>query len=160
MRGKSTIAFAALLTFVAPAFAAAQARSAGYDPGRDPARDLQNAIYEAKAGAKRIILEVGGEWCGWCHLLERFTHEDPAIDRLWSRAFVTVKVNVSQENENRQFLARYPSVSGYPHLFVLDSDGAFLHSQPTGAFEEGRGYSRERILAFLNQWAPPGWRDR
>jgi thiol:disulfide interchange protein len=160
MRGKSTIAIAALLTFVLPSLAWAQAGSAGYDPRRDPERDLQSAIGEARAGAKRIILELGGEWCGWCHLLERVTHEDQEISRLWSRAFVTVKVNVSQENGNERFLARYPSVAGYPHLFVLDSDGQLLQSQATAEFEEGRGYSRERILAFLNRWAPPGRRGQ
>ena len=108
MKRFTRVAPVALVGLVVPSFAWAQAGSAGYDPRRDPQRDLQAAIYEAKAGAKRIILEVGGEWCGWCHLLERFAHEDPEVRQLWSGAFVTVKVNMSEENRNERFLARVP----------------------------------------------------
>ncbi len=42
--------------------------------------------------------------------------------------------------------------SGYPHLFVLDSDGAFLHSQSTGPLEEGRSYDKAKLMGFLKEW--------
>ena len=40
-------------------------KPAGYDPKRDPAADLKTAMAEAQRGGKRILLEVGGEWCPW-----------------------------------------------------------------------------------------------
>ncbi|NTV74345.1 MAG: thioredoxin, partial [Holophaga sp.] len=40
------------------------------------------------------------------------------------------------------------------HLFVLDADGKVLHSQDTGVLEEGKGYSREKVTAFLTAWKP------
>ena len=65
-----------------------------------------------------------------------------------------MKVNFSEENENKAFLAAYPEIKGYPHLFVLDADGKLLHSQFTGDLEKGKGYDRGKFFAFLKGWAP------
>ena len=63
-----------------------------------------------------------------------------------------MKVNMSDDNDNAEFLGNYPKVEAYPHFFVLDRDGTFLHSQGTGELEEGRGYNPTVFLAFLNEW--------
>ena len=63
-----------------------------------------------------------------------------------------MKVNYSDENANASFLTNYPEVPAYPHFFVLDSDGSFLHSQGTSELEEGRGYNEAVFLAFLEKW--------
>ena len=129
--------------------------SASYDPKRDPAADLKAAIQEAKTNGRRILLDVGGEWCSWCHVLhELFTTDKEIRDRLRD-GFVVVKVNWSPENENVPFLSSYPEISGYPHLFVLESNGTYLWSQNTGEFEKrGNGYDRAKVLAFLKHWSP------
>ena len=44
-----------------------EAASAGYDPTADPFLDLQQTVSEATSSGRRILLEVGGEWCIWCH---------------------------------------------------------------------------------------------
>ncbi|HVO73587.1 MAG TPA: thioredoxin family protein, partial [Ignavibacteriaceae bacterium] len=41
-----------------------------FDPSRNPAKDLNNAVAEAKRTGKRILLDVGGNWCIWCHYLD------------------------------------------------------------------------------------------
>jgi len=66
---------------------------------------------------------------------------------------VVLKVNYSDENENKDFLGKYPKIRGYPHLFVLDSDGKLLHSQGTAELEEGKGYNEQKVMAFLSKWA-------
>jgi hypothetical protein len=38
-----------------------------FDPKRDAANDINDAVKEAKRTGRRVILDVGGEWCGWCH---------------------------------------------------------------------------------------------
>lgn len=43
---------------------------AEYGIDRDPAADLKATVERAQAGGKRILIQVGGEWCGWCKLLE------------------------------------------------------------------------------------------
>jgi len=129
-------------------------RSAGYDPAADPVADLARAVQEAEASGRRILLEVGGEWCSWCHILEKYIHSTPEVAEALEANFVLLKVNYSEENENTEFLSQYPEIEGYPHMFVLESDGTLLHSQNTGDLESGQGYDTEKFLAFLAKWAP------
>lgn len=126
-----------------------------YDPKRDAARDIDDAVAEAKRTNRRILLEVGGEWCSWCHILDEYFDKHPDLTTLRDKNFVTVKINFSDENPNREVLARYGPINGYPHIFVLDSDGKFLHSQGTAVLESGRSYDLEKMTNFLRDWAPP-----
>jgi thioredoxin-related protein len=134
--------------------AAVAALNASFDPQRDPARDLETAKVEAQRGSKRILLDVGGEWCSWCHILDKLVEEDAEIRSFRDANFVWMKVNYSEENQNKAFLSAYPEIKGYPHLFVLDADGKLLHSQFTGDLEKGKGYDRKKFFAFLKDWAP------
>jgi len=125
-----------------------------FDPAKDPFKDLENAVVKAKSENKRIILDVGGEWCIWCHRLDAFIENDDEIKGFLSDNFITVKVNFSPENKNEKFLSQYPAIKGYPHIFVLDTDGKFLHSQDTGLLEKEKSYDKEKILEFLKEWVP------
>ncbi|KAF1715981.1 disulfide bond formation protein DsbD [Pseudoxanthomonas yeongjuensis] len=135
--------------------AAVAALNASFDPLRDPASDLETAKVEAMRGGKRIMLDVGGEWCSWCHILDKFVEEDAEIRSFRDANYVWMKVNYSEENENKPFLSAYPGIKGYPHLFVLDADGKLLHSQFTGELEKGKGYDRAKFFDFMKAWAPP-----
>ena len=44
-----------------------------YDPKRDAGSDIKNAVIEAQRTGKHVLLEVGGEWCTWCHI---WPHEE------------------------------------------------------------------------------------
>ena len=79
-------------------------------------------------------------------------HNDLA--KLRDENFVWLKINMSQENENKEFLAKYPEIKGYPHLFVLDKDGALLHSQDTSPLEQEKSYNLQRFTDFLKEWSP------
>jgi thioredoxin-related protein len=127
-----------------------------FDPARDAAADVAHAVAVAKTQGKRVIVDVGGEWCSWCHILDRFIAANDDVRTLVVRDYVWVKVNYSKENRNERFLSRWPKISGYPHLFVLDADGALVHSQDTGVLEAGNGYDKGRFIAFLKRWALRG----
>lgn len=128
--------------------------SAGYNPQSDPYADLQNSIKTAQTTGQRILLEVGGEWCIWCHYLENFINSHAEIKDSLYQNFIVVKVNYSKENKNEKFLSQYPKIPGYPHLFVLDTNGKFLHSQGTAELEMNRSYDPERVMEFINEWKP------
>ncbi len=131
-----------------------EAASAGYDPTADPFMDLQQTVSEATRSDRRILLEVGGEWCIWCHYWEDFLAVDAAVREALTGAFVVLKVNYSPENDNSEFLSQYPEIPGYPHFFVLDTDGSFLHSQGTAVLELGKSYEPKKVLEFIRQWGP------
>jgi thiol:disulfide interchange protein len=130
-----------------------QATADGYDPKRDPEKDIQDAVAEAQRTHKRILLEVGGEWCSWCHTMDRYFAQHPTLLEFREQNFVTVRINFSRENENKKLLARYPEIPGYPHLFVLEATGKLLHSQNTEQLESGKSYDLEKFFAFLKRWA-------
>lgn len=124
-----------------------------YDPGRDPRADLADTIARARNEGKRIILEVGGEWCSWCHTLDQYLKDHPEVHDALAGSFVVMKVNFGPENENKGFLSDYPEVPAYPHFLVLESDGSFLHSQGTAVFEQDRSYNEDAFQAFVDEWS-------
>ena len=68
--------------------------------------------------------------------------------------FLIMKVNFSDENKNAEFLDQFPAVPAYPHYFVLESDGTFLHSQGTGELEKESSYDEDVFATFLSKWEP------
>ncbi|MCE1190514.1 MAG: thioredoxin family protein [Ignavibacteria bacterium] len=126
----------------------------GFDPQKDPQKDLNTAIVEAQKSGKNIIIDVGGEWCIWCHRLHEFIESTETIKKLIADNYVFFYVNYSKENKNEKFLSQFPKVDGYPHLFVLDAKGKLLHSQNTGLLEKDKGYDGDKIIEFLKKWAP------
>lgn len=125
-----------------------------FDPTRNPFDDLKSAVELAKESNKRIILDVGGEWCIWCHRIDAFMHNTEEIKSILEESFIVVKINYSKENKNEKFLSQYPAIEGYPHFFVLESDGKLLHSQNTGDLEKDKDYDKDKFLKFLNKWKP------
>jgi thioredoxin-related protein len=125
-----------------------------FDPNRNPENDLKAAVDYAKSNNKRIILDVGGEWCIWCHRIDAFMDSTKEVKDLTDKDFVIVKINFSKENKNEKFLSKYPEIQGYPHFFMLDKNGKLLHSQNTGDLEKDKGYDKDKFVAFLNKWKP------
>jgi thiol:disulfide interchange protein len=158
-----TAIFAAILAVAisaVPAFAqteesvAQKQERVKFDPKRDPVKDLEAAVVKATKESKRILLDVGGEWCGWCKLLDQYFIDKKEIGAYLKANYIVVKVNMSPENENKPFLSKYPKIEGYPHFFVLEKDGKLLHSRNTAFLEEGQGYSDSKMMEFLTKWAP------
>jgi thiol:disulfide interchange protein len=137
------------------ATAAAQDLPAKFDPARDGAKDVATALALAMAQDKRVLVDVGGEWCTWCHIMDRFFAADAEARAALDAGYVLVKVNYSKENRNEALLARWPPVAGYPHLYVLAADGTLVHSQRTDVLEDGKGYDRAKFVAFLRRYAGP-----
>lgn len=141
-------AFLLALSLAAPA----QSLPAKFDPARDAAADVATAAAMAKAQGKRVLVDVGGEWCSWCHILDNFIAGNADVKKLVDDNYVWVKVNWSPQNKNEALLSRWPKFTGYPHLFVLDGNGAVLHSQDTGVLEAGKSYDKDKVLAFLGRF--------
>jgi thioredoxin-related protein len=129
-----------------------------FDPKRDAAKDIRDAKAQAKKSNKRILLDVGGEWCIWCHRLDSLFLQNKDLANYLNEHYVVVKINVSKENKNQRLLSKYPKVAGYPHLFVLDKNGKLMHSQDTGELEYPKnypikGHDKKKVFHFLKTWA-------
>jgi thiol:disulfide interchange protein len=146
------------LAAVSTAFAVAWAAGRGpFDPTADPAFELARARAVAMRTHRNLLLDVGGNWCVWCLVLDRALREDPALKRLLDAGYVPVHVNISPENANRSFMARFPAATGYPFLIVLSPDGSkVLHAQNGLEFQKGKapqdGYDHGSVARFLARW--------
>ncbi len=125
-----------------------------YDPARDAAKDIQQAVAEAGRTHRNVLMEIGGNWCSWCRYFEEFYANHSDLREFRDKNYVLVRVNFSEENKNEAVIGKYGKVTGYPHIFILDSDGKLLHSEDTSELEQGRGYSELAMKTFLEKWAP------
>ncbi|GAC1601644.1 MAG: thioredoxin family protein [Ramlibacter sp.] len=142
-----------VLLFSFAAFA--QSLPAKFDPTADAAADIATATSAAKAQHQRVMVDVGGEWCPWCHILDRFVATNADVKKLVDDNDVWVKVNWSPQNRKESLLSRWPTLNGDPHLFVLDGEGRMVHSQDTSQLEAGNDYDKDKLLAFLRLHRQP-----
>lgn len=127
--------------------------SQAYSPLRDPFADGRAAIALASSTGRRVLIEVGGEWCTWCHVLDSLIRDHEDIRNTLRRHYVLLKVNVSDENANSAFMAGLPALAGYPKLYVADSDGTVIHAQDPAEFFQDGSYDARRFLVFLRRWS-------
>jgi thioredoxin-related protein len=124
-----------------------------FDPKRDTAKDIAEGIKLATKQNKHILLDVGGNWCSWCHKLDHLFKTDKTVAGLLKQ-YVVVQVNFSPDNENTAVLANYPKITtGYPHLFVLDKTGKVIQDQDTGKLESGDHHDPAKVIEFLKKFA-------
>ncbi len=122
-----------------------------FEAGRDALADVEQAVALAKAQRKMVFVDVGGEWCAWCHIFDRFVAARPAVQQALQEHYILVKVNYSPQNRNEALLSRWPKAAGYPHFYVLDAAGRLAASQASGELEAGRDYDEARVLGFLRR---------
>ena len=129
-----------------------------FDPGRDAAADLKAAEAEAQAQHKNILMDVGGNWCPWCLLLDRTLVEDGRLHQELEQNYVVLRVNFSRENQNQAFLSGFPKPHGFPAWYVLSPEGKLLKAEDTSELEQthalGAGYNRAALDGFLKGNAP------
>ena len=95
---------------------------------------------------------IGGEWCSWCHIMEAFLETNKNIKQALLDVFVILKVNISEENDNEEFMSQLPEVRGVPHFVIAGSAGKIVGSQSTGSLERKNSYSQEAFMTFINKW--------
>ena len=124
-----------------------------YDPERDPFKDSINALKNAKETQRRVLIEVGGDWCKWCNVLEKFINTTPSVHKQLHENFVVLKVNFSDENNNKLFLKDMPKLIGYPQVFITENDGSIIYAGNIVQLLENGKYSKKRFNNFLAEWS-------
>ena len=127
--------------------------SAVYDESADGEKQIAEALAAAKPENKRVLLQFGANWCGWCVKLHKLFHDDAAIAAELKAHYVVVAVDVNGgHNKAVDDRLGNPSHLGLPALVVLDAEGKQLKTQDSSALEQGSGHSQAKVLAFLKKW--------
>ena len=126
-----------------------------YNEKADSCAEIAAALDAARRDHKRVLLEFGANWCGWCYKLYDVFKQNEEIAPFVRNEYELVLVDIDTQ---AKVFDRYvpPSVrKGVPFLTVLDSDGKVLVNQETGALEEGPKHDPQKVKAFLTKWAVP-----
>ena len=127
-----------------------------YKPEEDAGKAIKDAVKEAKEKGKHVFVQIGGNWCSWCARFNDVITTDKSIDSLINANYVVYHLNYSKENKNEAQLAKYgfPQRFGFPVFLILDEKGNLLHTQNSSYLEKEKGYSKENITGFFNDWSP------
>ena len=160
--------FLALMLFFAllPVVAGAQdGMKKVYDEQVNQLTQIDQAVKQAKADGKYVICQVGGNWCPWCLRFADFITKDAEIAKLVKDNFVYIHVDYSpksfkedpaRKERSEKMMKRLgnPGRFGYPGFVVLDGKGKVLHTQDSSFLEEGKGYSKDKVVRFFKNWTP------
>ena len=125
-----------------------------YNPNANAIAELNAAVKQANSEGKHVMIQLGGNWCKWCRMFYKWSHENKTIDSLLAADYVVLHSNYSKENRNPELMKRldFPQRFGFPVFVIVDGKGNRLHTQNTGYLEEGQGYSEKKVEEFLKQW--------
>lgn len=133
------------------------ARPAIYDEQADGKALVAAALENAALYNRRVLIQWGGNWCGWCHRLHDLFEQDREIHTELTHEYDLVLLDVGRRERNLDLVEKYgvDLENGLPYLTVLSADGAVVTHQETGALESQgeavKGHDKEKVLAFLQQ---------
>lgn len=132
-----------------------------YNPRRDTGALISGAMERAAAENKRVLLVLGGDWCGWCKVLENDIERSEQLTSVLEEHYLIAKVYCDsgspgirfKPRKQPQYGASYVNIraKAYPHLVILDSDGNRLLSRDMGGLVKKGRYSEKKLLRILNR---------
>ena len=130
------------------------ANDLGYKKNANPNNQVTDAAATAKKEGKLILLIAGGEWCRWCHVLDKYLSKNESINKKLKETFVVTKIYLGEENMNVKFFSKLPQANGYPYFWIMSPDQEVVGTQDTGSLEKGRyGYDNNKFKKFIGDWA-------
>jgi thiol-disulfide isomerase/thioredoxin len=87
-------------------------------------RTLEEALRQARASNRPIMVDFWAEWCEWCHRLDQTTYVDPTVRGLL-HGFVTVKIDTEGSAAGAATAAQF-DVDSLPTIVFLSSRGRVL----------------------------------
>lgn len=133
--------------------APAAAASGPYNEQADARADINQAIAQATAQRKQVLVVYGANWCKDCLALDRSFHQGGLLSKEVDKRYVTVKVDVGRFNRNVD-VATQMGVSlkkGIPTVAVLGTDGQLRGATLGGELANARGMGEEAVLQVLAQ---------
>lgn len=101
-------------------------------PGPPPAIEWEasfdEAMEQARAADKPLMVFFRADWCGWCHRLDRTTFRDPMVEAR-AEGFVSVRVDTEGPARDAEVVKDY-EVHSVPTILFLSPGGHQLGRVP------------------------------
>ena len=160
----------AVLLAASPAFAAAPPRVGiasyaelqtplpyPYDEAANADAAVALARARARASHKRLLIDLGGNWCADCRILAA-TLELPEVRAFVAAHYELVQVDVGRFDRNLQIPARYgirSRLEGVPSLLVIDPrSDRLINAGHVSALADARNMTPQSLADWLAAWTP------
>jgi thiol-disulfide isomerase/thioredoxin len=117
--------------------------------------EVANAFARAKAQHKRVLIDLGGNWCADCRILAGIM-QLPEMRRFLDGHYVIVLVDVGRFDRNLQIPAHFgitKRLEGVPSILIADPAGMLLDRGHIAALADARSMAPQAISDWLAQWA-------
>lgn len=129
-----------------------------YDESADAGEQIAAALAKAKKENRRVLIQWGANWCGWCVQLHDHMRADAELRRKLLYEYDLVHVDIGRFDKNLDLAERYGADvkgNGVPFLTILDGDGAVLANQETGSLEASddpdHSHDSAKLMSFLTE---------
>lgn len=131
-----------------------------YDTRADGEALLAEAIDVARTERKRVLLNLGANWCSDSQEMFSLFNTNAELRRFIQDHYVFVMVDVNRKGwreRNAKLVKRLgdPIGAGIPVLLILDSDGRLLNREPGERLADSDHRFPAVVLSYLRKWAAP-----
>lgn len=112
--------------------------------------DLEAALVRAEERGLPVVIDFGATWCAPCLEMEKLTFHDPAIEPVLVGRFELIKVDVTQESDEKQVIKRAFASETLPSVLVFPSSVRFSDHLP--ALRDGAAMPEPTV--HLHKYTP------
>jgi thiol:disulfide interchange protein len=126
-----------------------------YDEGANADAAVAAAFARAQKSHKRVMIDLGGNWCVDCIVLANFM-KLPEMQRFMAAHYELVAVDVGRFNRNLQIPARYgvsKKLEGVPALLILTPDGKLVNGGDVFATASASEMTPKNVADYLAKYA-------
>jgi thiol-disulfide isomerase/thioredoxin len=127
-----------------------------YNLQADAKAEVDAALARAKHSGKRVIVDLGGNWCGDCRVFAGILAV-PEVKKFVDAHFEVVLVNVGRYDTNLDIPARWgiDKLAAAPTTLIVSPQGKLLNKDDTIALRDARAMTPQAVVDWLAHWAAP-----
>ena len=127
-----------------------------YDEQADAKAVVAAARVQARREHKKLLIDLGGNWCGDCRVLASIMAL-PDLKPFLDRHFVVAKVDIGRYDRNGDIAAHYGvtgRLDGVPAILVVDPmHDRLVNGGRLFALTDARHMTPQGLADWLAQWA-------
>ncbi|HWM61538.1 MAG TPA: thioredoxin family protein [Rhizomicrobium sp.] len=126
-----------------------------YNEAANADTDVAATFARAQKSHKRVLIDLGGNWCGDCIILANFV-KLPEMRRFMETHYEEVSVDVGRFNRNLQIPARFgftKRLEGVPALLIATPDGKLVNGTDVFATADARSMTPQALADYLAKYA-------
>jgi thiol-disulfide isomerase/thioredoxin len=127
-----------------------------YNLQADAKAEVDAALARAQKSGKRVIVDLGGNWCGDCRVFAGILAV-PEVKRFVEAHFEVVLVNVGRYDTNLDIPARWgiDKLAAAPTTLIVSPTGELINKDDTVALRDARAMTPQAVVDWLARWAEP-----